>query len=74
MYHKLTFKTKHSRQFIVIDDIDGVIATFLVTNRNNKVFEIHFSCECFSVVKRALEYVEALEKEWRNDKSREESL
>ena len=73
MYHQLTFKNSHSKQFIVLDEINGVIATFLVSN-SNIVFDIYFSCECFSVVKRALEYVEALEKEWRNDKSREESL
>ena len=70
MYHKLTFKTKYSRQFIVLDDIDGVVATFLVTNKDNKVFDIHFNCECFSIVKRTIEYVEKLEKEWRNEKSK----
>lgn len=70
MYHQLTFKNSHSKQFIVLDDINGVVATFLVANKNNMVFDIHFSCECFSVVKRALEYVEALEKEWKNEKSK----
>ena len=66
MKHKLVYSTKHSSQFVVIDEDYGygAVALFFRANDSGRLFQIHFTETVPSEIQRAMAYMSALNREW----------
>lgn len=67
MKHQLLSKSSHSNQYAVIDEVYGAVATFRSTEVGGRIFSVFFTEDNPMVIKRVLDYIFKLEKEWKDE-------